>query len=200
MIYVYLFTTFFKTGLFGFGGGLAMLPLIFQSVQNFGIMTAEEFSNLVALSQVTPGPMAVNAATYVGFNYAGLPGALVATLGVCIPAFVLMLIVYKFVQKFNDSRIVQGILSGIRPVTVALIGAAVIFVSEGVLAKGSLISGKLIEGEILIFDKLLETGIDYFNLIPICIFVASMILVAKFKVKPIRVMILMGIVGALLCA
>ena len=64
MIFVYLFTMFFRIGLFGFGGGLAMLPLIFQSVQSFGIMTAEEFSNLVALSQVTPGPMAVNAATF----------------------------------------------------------------------------------------------------------------------------------------
>ena len=188
MIFVYLFTMFFRIGLFGFGGGLAMLPLIFQSVQSFGIMTAEEFSNLVALSQVTPGPMAVNAATYVGFNYAGLPGAIVATLGVCLPAFTLMMIVYHFVKKFNDSRIVQGVLGGIRPVTVALIGAAVIFVSETVLAAGPLIS-----------KKFLEMGIDYFNLIPICIFAVTIVLVGKFKMKPIRVMILMGIAGALLC-
>ncbi len=188
MIFVYLFTMFFRIGLFGFGGGLAMLPLIFQSVQSFGIMTAEEFSNLVALSQVTPGPMAVNAATYVGFNYAGLPGAIVATLGVCLPAFILMMIVYHFVKKFNDSRIVQGVLGGIRPVTVALIGAAVIFVSETVLAAGPLIS-----------KKFLEMGIDYFNLIPICIFAVTIVLVGKFKMKPIRVMILMGIAGALLC-
>ena len=188
MIFVYLFTMFFRIGLFGFGGGLAMLPLIFQSVQSFGIMTAEEFSNLVALSQVTPGPMAVNAATYVGFNYAGLPGSIVATLGVCLPAFILMMIVYHFVKKFNDSRIVQGVLGGIRPVTVALIGAAVIFVSETVLAAGPLIS-----------KKFLEMGIDYFNLIPICIFAVTIVLVGKFKMKPIRVMILMGIAGALLC-
>jgi len=188
MIFVYLFTMFFRIGLFGFGGGLAMLPLIFQSVQEFGIMTGEEFSNLVALSQVTPGPMAVNAATYVGFNYAGLPGALVATLGVCLPAFILMLIVYHFVKKFNDSRIVHGVLGGIRPVTVALIGAAVIFMSETVLVKGALLS-----------QKILDSGIDYFNLIPMEIFIVSMVLVAKFKMKPIRVMIVMGIVGALLC-
>lgn len=188
MIFVYLFTMFFRIGLFGFGGGLAMLPLIFQSVQSFGIMTAEEFSNLVALSQVTPGPMAVNAATYVGFNYAGLPGSIVATLGVCLPAFILMMIVYHFVKKFNDSRIVQGVLGGIRPVTVALIGAAVIFVSETVLAAGPLIS-----------KKFLEMGIDYFNLIPICIFAVTIVLVGKFKMKPIRVMILMGIAGAVLC-
>ena len=189
MIYVYLFTTFFKTGLFGFGGGLAMLPLIFQSVQNFGIMTAEEFSNLVALSQVTPGPMAVNAATFVGFNYAGIPGALAATVGVCLPAFILMLIVYHFVKKFNDSRMVQGVLQGIRPVTVGLIGAAVAFVSEGVIVKGELIS-----------QKLIESGFDYLNLIPIGIFIVTIVLTAKFKIKPIRIMILMAIVGALVCA
>ena len=80
MIYVTLFVMFFRIGLFSFGGGLAMLPLIFQSVKDFGMMTASEFSDLVALSQVTPGPIAVNAATYVGFNGAGIPGALAATL------------------------------------------------------------------------------------------------------------------------
>lgn len=71
MIYVTLFVMFFRIGLFSFGGGLAMLPLIFQSVKDFGMMTASEFSDLVALSQVTPGPIAVNAATYVGFTEPG---------------------------------------------------------------------------------------------------------------------------------
>lgn len=188
MIFVYLFVIFFRIGLFGFGGGLAMLPLIFQSVQAFGVMTQEEFSDLVALSQVTPGPMAVNAATYVGFNYAGLPGALVATFGVCLPAFILMMIVYKCIQKFNDSRTIQGIMTGIRPVTVGLVGAAIVFVSETVLIKGPLIS-----------QKLLEIGLDYFNLIPLCIFAVTIVLVSVFKMKPIKVMILMGIAGAILC-
>lgn len=188
MIFVYLFSSFFKIGLFGFGGGLAMLPLIFQSVQAFGAMGSDEFSDLVALSQVTPGPMAVNAATFVGFNYAGVPGALVATLGVCLPAFILMMIVYKFVEKFNDSKAIQGIMSGIRPVTVALIGAAIIFVSETVLVNGP-----------FVWQEITKIGFEYFNLMPICIFVVSMMLVGKFKMKPIRVMVLMGIAGALLC-
>lgn len=188
MIFVYLFSSFLKIGLFGFGGGLAMLPLIFQSVQAFGVMSSEKFSDLVALSQVTPGPMAVNAATFVGFNYAGLPGALTATLGVCLPAFILMMIVYKFVQKFNDSNVIQGIMRGIRPVTVALISAAVVFVSENVLVKGS-----------LAWQELTKLGFEYFNLIPMCIFAVTIVLVAKFKIKPIRIMLLMGIVGALIC-
>lgn len=188
MIFVYLFTIFFKIGLFGFGGGLAMLPLIFQSVQAFGVMTQEEFSDLVALSQVTPGPMAVNAATYVGFNYAGLPGALVATFGVCLPAFILMTIVVKCIQKFHDSRTIQGIMTGIRPVTVGLVGAAIVFVSETVLMNGPLIS-----------EKLLESGIEYFNLIPMIIFAVTVVLVGKFKMRPIRVMLIMAVVGAVLC-
>ena len=188
MMYAYLFTIFFKIGLFGFGGGLAMLPLIFQSVQTFGIMSSQEFSNLVALSQVTPGPMAVNAATYVGFNYAGIPGAMVATLGVCLPAFILMIIVFKFIHRFNDSKGIQGAMTGIRPVTVALIGTAAIFVSETVLVKGSLIS-----------EKLFTMGLEYFNILPVCIFAVTVLLVGVFKMRPIRVMIIMGIAGALLC-
>ncbi|MEG0156706.1 MAG: chromate transporter, partial [Anaerovoracaceae bacterium] len=104
MSYVYLFTIFFRIGLFGFGGGVAMLPLIFQSVQTFGIMDTEEFSNLVALSQVTPGPIAVNAATYVGQAYAGFWGAAVATISVALPSFIIILVVMKFLEKYKESK------------------------------------------------------------------------------------------------
>lgn len=165
-----------------------MLPLIFQSVQAFGIMSSEEFSNLVALSQVTPGPMAVNAATYVGFNFAGLSGALTATFGVCLPSFLLMLLTFKFIERFNDSKGIQGAFVGIRPVTVGLIGAAAIFVSETVLINGPLIS-----------EKLFTSGIGYFNLMPIAIFAVTVLLVGVFKMRPIRVMIIMGVAGAFLC-
>ena len=188
MIYLYLFTMFFRIGLFSFGGGLAMLPLIFQSVQDFGIMTSQEFSDLVALSQVTPGPVAVNAATYVGFNYSGLPGALTATLGVCLPSFVLMLIVMKFIEKFNESKGVQGAFTGIRLVTVGMIASAAIFVSETVLVNGPLIS-----------TELFTSGLDYFNIVPIVIFAVTIILVGVFKMRPIKLMLIMGIAGALLC-
>lgn len=188
MIYANLFLVFFRIGLFGFGGGIAMLPLIFQSVQEFGIMTAQEFSELVALSQVTPGPMAVNAATYVGFNYAGLPGALAATFGVCLPAFVLTAIVSKFIETFHDSRVIQGAFAGIRPVTVGLVAAAAVIISETVLVNGPWIS-----------QELLSAGIDYFNLIPVALFAVTIVLVSVFKMRPIRVMIIMGIAGAILC-
>ena len=164
MIYVYLFTMFFRIGAFGFGGGLAMLPLIFQSVQEFGVMSQQDFSDLVALSQVTPGPIAVNAATFVGYNYAGLAGALMATLGVSLPSFIMILIVCRFIERFYDSKGIQGAFFGIRPVTVGLIGAAVIYVSEDVLVKGALIA-----------SELFSEGIDYINIIPIIIFAVTIV-------------------------
>lgn len=188
MIYFHLLTAFLRIGAFSFGGGLAMLPLIFQSVRDFGMMTPQDFSDLVALSQVTPGPIAVNAATFVGFNYAGLPGALVATFGVCLPAFVIMLTVMKFIDKFKTSKGLEGIFFGIRPVTIGLIGAAAVFVSDSVLVKGSVVSEKLITG-----------FAEYINIIPCCIFVITLILAGKFKINPIVICIIMGVVGAIVC-
>jgi chromate transporter len=188
MIFVYLFSVFFKIGIFSFGGGLAMLPLIFQSVQDFGFMSSEDFSNLVALSQITPGPIAVNAATFVGYNYAGIPGAAVATLGVSLPAFLIMLIVMKCLDKFHSSRTLQGALAGIRPVTVGLIAAASVFVAENVLVKGPVIATELV-----------TDFTDYVNVVPCLIFVITLILAGKFKVNPIVICIIMGIIGAILC-
>lgn len=188
MIYATLFVMFFRIGLFSFGGGLAMLPLIFQSVKDFSMMTASEFSDLVALSQVTPGPIAVNAATYVGFNGAGIPGALAATLGVALPSFILILIVVQFLERFQESRGIQGAFLGIRPVTVGLITAAVLFVGETVLVNGSIISAKLF-----------TEGVSYFNVIPVMLCAATLLLSGVFKVKPITLMIVMGAAGALLC-
>ena len=185
---LFLFSVFFRIGIFNFGGGLAMLPLIFQSVQDFGIMTAEEFSDLVAISQITPGPIAVNAATYVGYIYAGLPGAFAATLGVCLPSFVLMLVVMKFMDKFKESRGMQGALDGIRPVTVGLIAAATFFIGDNILVKGDIIDLKLITD----FSS-------YINIIPIGIFAATLILAGKFKMNPIVICIAMGVTGAILC-
>ncbi len=175
--YIFLFTMFLKIGVFGFGGGLAMLPLIFQTVQAAGFMSAAEFSNLIALSQVTPGPMAVNAATYVGFHYGGISGAAVATFGVAVPSFVIVIVVSAFLSKFHESKVVIGIFTGIRPVTVGLVASAVIVVGETVLWSGGRPS-----------------------VVPFIIFALSFLLAAKFKVSPIKITILMGVAGALICS
>lgn len=130
MVYVYLFIIFFKVGILGFGGGYAILALIYQDVQAFGMMTTEEFGNLVGLSQVTPGPIAINAATYVGFKAAGLGGALLATFAVSLPSFVLCMAVLAVLDKFNNNRHVVALLAGIRPATVGLMASAFIFMAQ----------------------------------------------------------------------
>lgn len=186
MPFFHLFLMFFRIGLFSFGGGYAMLPLIFQGVQDFGIMTAAEFSRLVALSQVTPGPIAVNAATYVGYQYAGLGGAAAATLGAALPSLLLILIVMHFIQKFEESKSLNAVLCGIRPATVGLIASAVIFLAENSIFNGSLLSGQII-----------ENPMDYINLLPIAIFLGTIVLAGKFNVGPIKLTILAGAIGAL---
>lgn len=173
MIYLQLFFVFAKIGLFGFGGGMAMLPMIYQGALAFGLMSADEFSNLVAISQVTPGPIAVNAATYVGYNCAGFAGALAATLGVALPSFLLVTLVFFFVTKFKESRLIKGAFGGIRPVTVGLIAAAVVFMGQSAFAS--------------------------FNLVSAVITLATIFLVGKLKLSPIAIVIASGVIGAFLC-
>lgn len=173
MIYLKLFLVFAKIGVFGFGGGMAMLPMIYQGAQSFGLMSADEFSNLVAISQVTPGPMAVNAATYVGFNCASYAGAFAATLGVAMPSFILVTLACYFIGKFKESRSIEGAFAGIRPVTVGLIGAAVIFMGQ--------------------------SAFETISLVPCLITLGTVILVGKFKVSPIAIVIAAGVIGAMLC-
>lgn len=130
MVYVYLFIIFFKVGIIGFGGGYAILTLIFQDIQTFGIMSPHEFANLVALSQVTPGPIAINAATYVGYNVASIPGAILATIAVSLPSFILCMLVLLFLDKFKTNSYVTALLAGIRPATVGLMASAFLFMAQ----------------------------------------------------------------------
>ena len=125
MLYLELFLTFFKIGLFTIGGGYAMLPLIQADVQAKGWMTAKELVNFIAVSESTPGPFAVNVSTYVGAELAGLPGAFCATLGVVLP-------VARFYAAFRSSAIVSGAMGGLRPAVIGMIGAAVVSVGQTV--------------------------------------------------------------------
>ena len=133
MIYLELFYTFFTIGLFTFGGGYAMLPLIQQKVVENGWLSLEEIVDFVAVSESTPGPFAVNTATYVGTETAGIFGAICATLGVVLPSFIIILIVARFYEKYKQSRIVKGCMSGLKPAVVGLIGAAILSVVAEVL-------------------------------------------------------------------
>lgn len=129
MIYLELFWTFFLIGAFTFGGGYAMLPLIQEQVTAKGWIEAESLINFVAVSESTPGPFAVNMATYVGSEMGGVFGAVCATLGVVLPSFIIILIVAKCYDKFRNSRIVKGCMTGLKPAVVGLIGGAVLSVA-----------------------------------------------------------------------
>ncbi len=130
MNFLELFWTFLKIGVFTFGGGYAMLPLIQSEVASHGWLTSEELINFIAVSESTPGPFAVNISTYVGMTVGGLFGSFCATLGVILPSFIIILIVAKCFKKFKNSKIVSGCMSGLKPAVVGLIGAAVISVGK----------------------------------------------------------------------
>ncbi|MHC1723242.1 MAG: chromate transporter [Aminipila sp.] len=206
MIYLTLFFSFFRIGLFSFGGGLAMLPLIFQTVQQFGFMSAEEFSNLVALSQVTPGPVAVNAATFVGYNFAGLIGAICATLGVAFPSFLLIITAIKFLDKFSENKGIEAAFVGIRPATVGLIAAAAVFVGESALfnlENSTSLNGDMIRmiSESTWSNVLLAINdlIHSIEIIPCLVFITTIILIGKFKISPVKIIMIMAVVGVIFC-
>ncbi len=129
MIYLELFLIFFKIGAFTFGGGYAMLPLIQQEVLSHQWMTLEQLVNFVAVSESTPGPLAVNLSTYVGAETGGLLGAVCAMLGVVLPSFLIILLVAKFYQAFQENTLVKGCMNGLRPTVVGLIGASLLSVA-----------------------------------------------------------------------
>lgn len=122
-----LLWTFFKIGLFGFGGGYAMIPLIQKAITEHAWLSAQEFADIVAVSQMTPGPIGVNAATFIGMRTASLAGAIVATVGLALPSLIIVSIVAHMVRRFQESSLLQATLRGIRPAAIGLIGSAVMF-------------------------------------------------------------------------
>lgn len=130
MIYLRLFFEFCKIGLFSVGGGLATIPFLTELGERTGWFTSGELANMIAISESTPGPMGVNMATYVGFECGGIPGGVVSTLGLIFPSVVIILIIAKFLQKFRQSRVVDGVFYGLRAASVALITASMLQVAK----------------------------------------------------------------------
>lgn len=125
MIYLTLAYEFFKIGLFSIGGGMATLPFLMDLTSKYDWFTASELANMVAISESTPGPVGVNMATYAGYNAAGVPGAIVATLSLTAPAIIIISIIAKFLENFSENTTVKSVFYGIRPTVAALIGYAV---------------------------------------------------------------------------
>ena len=130
MILLRLFFEFFKVGLFSVGGGLATIPFLTDLGSRTGWFTSGDLANMIAIAESTPGPLGVNMATYVGFTTAGIPGGIAATLGLICPAVVIIIVIARFLQKFRQSRVVDGVFYGLKAASVALITAAMLQVAR----------------------------------------------------------------------
>lgn len=181
MIYLQLFYTFFKIGLFGFGGGYAMLSMIQgEVVTRYNWVSTQEFTDIVAISQSTPGPIGINAATYVGFTATGsIWGSVIATFAVVLPSFILMLTISKFFLKYQKHPAVEAVFSGLRPAVVGLLASAAL-VLMNVENFGS------------------PTDDTYTFVIGIIIFLVAFIGTKKYHANPILMIIACGIAGLIL--
>lgn len=180
MIYLELFYTFFTIGLFTFGGGYAMLPLIQQRVVENGWMSIEEIVDFVAVSESTPGPFAVNIATYVGTETGGIFGAICATLGVAMPSFLVILIVAKCYLRFKESKLVSSAMFSLRATVVGLMAGAL----WGMLPTVFFHSAPIAWENVLKPEFLCSAGIF-----------ATMLVLALKKVSPIIIIVCSAAVG-----
>ena len=192
MLLAKLFIAFFKIGLFGFGGGLAIIQLIYDSIKEFTNITPEQFANIVAIAQVTPGPVAVNSATYVGYEVGGYLGSALATLGVATPAFIIIAMVANAVDRYKESAAVKGALEGIRPATVGLIAAAVITIGEAAVMPEHSLGGNFS----VLRDMTISIGTVHIDAIAIGLCGLTILLIQKFKINPMLVLVIIGCAGA----
>ena len=178
MIYVQLFFAFMQIGVLSFGGGYAAMALIqAQVIEKYAWLTQAEFADLVSIAEMTPGPIMINAATFVGNLMAGIPGALCATAGVIFPPCVFATILAVLYAKYRNLRLLQGILQLLRPAVVAMIFTAGLKVLIPALFRSGVIS---LAG-------------DNFNVRMALWFILALILLRKFKLGPIKVMVSCGV-------
>ena len=196
MVFLTLFWEYFKIGLFTIGGGYAMLPMVQQVIEKYGWLTRKELINFIGVSESTPGPFAINLATFVGINvgsqtslgtFGGFLGAAVATFAVVLPSLIIIIIVTKLFQKFRTNKYVQGVLYGIRPVVVGLILSAVLSVGCAVILPN------------LNLTSINKEGFSQFNWISLIIvavfFPLSRIKIKKKKIHPILLILAAAAVG-----
>jgi len=183
MIYLEIFWSFFQIGLFSIGGGYAALPLIENQVLKVhNWLSLGEYADLLTISQMTPGPIALNASTFVGTRVAGFSGAVIATVGCVTPSCIIVLTLAYFYFKYKNISAIQGILKGLRPAVVSLIASAglsifmlAVFKTEGV--------------------TLMNIKLSDINFISIILVALGVYVLRKYKVDPIKVMVTTGILG-----
>lgn len=178
-----LFFSFIQVGLFSVGGGYAAIPLIQnQIVDVYGLMTLQEFTDLITIAEMTPGPISINSATFVGIRLAGIPGAIICTLGCILPSFCICLLLAYFYYKYRQLSSVQKVLSALRPAVVALIASAGVSI---------LLLGLFGEG---------ERTVSNFRLVEFGLFLGGFYLLRKYQLNAIQVIFGTGVVGSLIYA
>lgn len=181
MLYLQLFYTFFKIGLFGFGGGYAMLSMIQgEVVTQYGWLSSQEFTDIVAISQMTPGPIGINAATYVGYTASGnIWGSVIATFAVVLPSFILMLTISKFFLKYQKHPVVESVFNGLRPAVVGLLASAALVLMNT--------------------ENFGSPSTDTYSfVVSVILFLIAFIGTRKFRINPILMIVACGIAGLLL--
>ena len=182
MIYLHLFLSFLQIGLFSFGGGYAAMPLIQEQVTDVHTwLSMSEFTDLITISQMTPGPIAVNGATFIGIKMAGLPGALVATFGCILPSCVIVMVIAKLYLKYRNMSVLQGVLNTLHPAVVAMIASA------GVSILLTAFWGS---------DAVISLSGTQWSMI--AIFIGALVLLQKTNLNPILVMALAGVAKTIL--
>ena len=179
MALIELFLAFLKIGAFTFGGGYAMIAMIQAEAERHGWLTQEELVDFLALSESTPGPLAVNMATFIGIRTGGIPGAVIATLGIVLPSFLIILIIAKCFEKYKKSKAVGGIMSGLKPAVVGMIGAAFISVARTVFFPLGISVSSFSSASFWVFLGL---------------FAVTAVLAFK-KVHPIKIILLSALIG-----
>ena len=183
MIYFELFWSFFQIGLFSIGGGYAAMPLIQnQVVEIHPWLTMTQFADIMTIAEMTPGPIAINSATFVGIQVAGIPGAIIATLGCVFPSCVIVMALAYIYYRFRGLTLVQGVLSGLRPAVIAMIASA--GVSLIILA--------------LYGQQEIPTDLLQIDIISAAIFISGVFILRKWKISPIYVIVGAGVLGIIL--
>ena len=180
--------TFFYIGLFTIGGGVVAITLMQQAIVEKGLISTEQFYNMIAISESTPGPIGINMATYIGYNLYGIPGAILTSVFEALPSLLIILIVARFLQKFHENQFVKGSLAFLRPITTGLILVPVvqIFIFTLINVPG--------EWNVLLT---LQGWKDLFEWISLAFYALCVFLLLKFKCHPIIIIVLGAIFGVI---
>lgn len=181
-IYILLFLEFFKTGLFSIGGGLATLPFLYEMADKYPWFDRAMLADMIAVSESTPGPIGINMATYVGYETGGIFGGILATVALVLPSIIIIIIIAKFLNKFNENKMVKSAFYGLRPAVTALIATA---------------GFEVLKISIFTFEKFAQSYniVDIINIKSTVLFAGLFYITQRFKTHPLTIIATAAVVG-----